>query len=375
LAGKLLYFCDRIVLDRKTGMAEVDFERRGAVGIIVLNRPKVLNALTHAMIKAIRTRLAAWAVDDGVAAVVVRGEGPRAFCAGGDIRMFYESAGNRDFRVQEFWHDEYTLMIEIERYPKPYIALLHGIAMGGGLGISLHGGYRVADDGLTLAMPETGIGFFPDVGASWFLSHCPGETGTYLAMSGARIGRDDALALGLVNRALPQEKWPELIDALAAGEEISDLLHPARPAELSPLLAVRRAEIDAAFSAPTAEEVLRRWDADGSDWAAAAAKTIRSRSPTSVKIALRAVREGRGLSFGDCMRMEFRVACHLTAKPDFREGIRATIIDKDGKPNWRPAELAAVADEEVAACFSPLPEGELERGTNGGNRISYEAHD
>ncbi len=340
-------------------MDEVLFERRGAVGIVVLNRPKVLNALNHAMIKAIRTQLAVWARDDDIASVVVRGEGSRAFCAGGDIRTFYESAAKHDFRVQEFWRDEYTLMIEIKRYPKPYIALMHGIAMGGGLGVSLHGAYRLADESLVLAMPETGIGFFPDVGASWFLPRCPGETGTWLAMSGARIGRDDALDLGLISHALPREKWPDLIDALATGEPIGDLLRHARPVEISPPLAEYRAEIDAAFSAVSAEDVLHRLDEEGTGWTAAAAKLIRSRSPTSVRIAFRAAREGRKLSFEECMRMEFRVACRMTNLPDFREGIRAAIIDKDGKPAWRPAVLTDVAERDVAACFAPFPDGDL----------------
>lgn len=342
-------------------MDDILFERRGAVGVITLNRPKVLNALSHAMIKALRSQLFFWAKDDTVKSVVIRGEGPRAFCAGGDIRAFHDSAARRDFKVQQFWRDEYSLMVEIKRYPKPYVALLHGISMGGGLGVSLHGSYRIADTSLVLAMPETGIGFFPDVGASWFLSRMPGETGFYLGMTGARIGLADAYALGLVTHALAQEKWPDLIEALAAGEVPADLLRNACPDDAPPPLAVHRDEIAAAFSADTVAETLARLDASKTGWAGEAAAVIRSRAPMSVKVARTAIETGRSETrFEACMRMEFRVACRMAERPDFLEGIRATVVDKDGKPRWSPASLDAVSAEDVTAVFAPMAGDELD---------------
>lgn len=340
-------------------MDEISFERRGAAGLIVLKRPEALNALNHAMIKALRAQLFFWESDDAVKTVVIRGEG-RAFCAGGDIRAFHASAAGHDLKVQEFWRDEYSLNAEIKRFAKPYVALLHGISMGGGLGVALHGGYRIADSSLVLAMPETIIGFFPDVGASWFLPRLPGEVGMYLGLTGARLKLVDAQELGLVTHTLPQEKWPTLIDALAAGEPVSDLLRHAATVEGVPALAAYRREIDAAFSAASAEEILHRLDEAGSDWCRRTAETIRSRSPTSVKVAYQALRDGRACArFEDCMAMEYRVACRLALQPDFLEGIRAQIIDKDGKPRWSPPRLEQVREEDVAALFAPLPEGEL----------------
>jgi enoyl-CoA hydratase len=340
-------------------MNDILFERRGAAGIVTLNRPKVLNALNRPMIVSLRETLKVWAADDEISAVVVRGEGERAFCAGGDIRMFYESSGTDGAEARDFWREEYALNAEIKHYPKPYIALMHGIVMGGGMGLALHGAYRVADESLLCAMPETGIGFFPDVGASWFLSHCPGEIGLYLALSGARLKLPDALYLNFVSHFLPQEKWSELIEALSSGDAASDLLRRAQLKAEEPPLGKVRTAIDAAFSAQTPEEILRRLDAAGTAWSREAAALIRSRSPTSVKIALREVREGRHLAFDDCMRMEFRIASRMPELPDLREGIRATIIDKDNKPMWSPQNLDAVPDNVVDGCFLPLPDGEL----------------
>lgn len=341
-------------------MDDILFERRGAAGIITLNRPQALNALTHDMIRALRAQLRKWEDDDVIACVVIRGEGPRAFCSGGDIRAFHDSARKRDLNVRAFWADEYVLNAEIQRFAKPYVALMHGIAMGGGLGVSLHGTYRIADESLTLAMPEVGIGFFPDVGASWFLPRLPGETGTCLGLTGMRIGLADALALGLVTHRLERERWGDLLDALASGEAISTLLRNARPAGIEAPLDAHRRAIDAAFSAETVEEVLRRLDAEGGEWTRQTAKLMRSRSPTSLKVALAAMRKGRQATrFADCMKMEFRIANRMTGQADFLEGIRAAVIDKDHKPAWQPASLEAVDDGAVSAFFTPDPLGEL----------------
>lgn len=341
-------------------MNDVLFETRGAVGIITLNRPKALNALTHAMIRAIRAALETWAGDDRVGAVVIRGEGERAFCAGGDIKMFHASAVAGDRQAEDFWFDEYALISYIHHYPKPYISLLHGIVMGGGLGLSVPGAYRVAAENLACAMPETGIGFFPDVGASWFLSRAPGKAGLYMAMTGARVKRDDAVYLGLVTHVLPQKNWPDFINALASGDDVGDLLRRARPAAQETALRRLRGVIDPVFSADCAEDVLARLDAENSGFSRETATLIRSRSPSSVKVAFTSAQKAKSLSFDDVMRMEYRVACHIKQRhADFREGIRATVIDKDNRPVWGPVSLEYVTQAMVEDCFAVLPEGEL----------------
>lgn len=345
-------------------MDEILFERRGVVGLVTLNRPKVLNALSHDMIVTLRRTLDAWAEDESVGSVVLRANGERAFCAGGDIRAFYESAkaGNADTR--KFWADEYSLIAAIKRYPKPYISLIHGICMGGGMGVSINGAYRLACDSVVCAMPETIIGFYPDVGASFYLSHCPGETGTYLALTGAQTKLNDAVYLGFVTHVLPQQKWPDLIDALASGEEIGDLLRFARQEvrerAASAPIAKHRKRIDAAFSGASVEEILSRLDSDNSPFARETAALMRQRSPTSLKIAYRAQRMGRMQAFDDTIKMEYRLSANIQALPDFSEGIRAKIIDKDGKPNWCPKALDQVAATTVDGCFDVPPGGDLE---------------
>lgn len=341
-------------------MSDVLFEKRGAVGIITLNRPKALNALTHGMIRAIRAALEEWAADDSVGAVVLHGTGERAFCAGGDVKMFHASAVAADRQAEDFWFDEYALISYIHHYPKPYISLLHGIVMGGGLGLSVPGAYRIAAENLTCAMPETGIGFFPDVGASWFLSRAPGKTGLYMAMSGARVKRDDAVYLGLVTHVLAQKSWPDFINALASGDDVGDLLRRARPTATEPALDKQRKLIDQAFAADSVEAVLTRLDAAGTGFAREAASLIRSRSPSSVKVAFAAAHKAKTMSFDDVMRMEYRIACHIKENhADFREGIRATVIDKDNRPLWKPAAATDVSTVMIEFCFAPRQEGEL----------------
>jgi enoyl-CoA hydratase len=341
------------------GMDEILFERRGGAGLIVLNRPQALNALTYAMIRALRAQLEEWEADSGIEAVVIRGAGPRAFCSGGDIRAFYESASAGTPYVREFWQDEYALNAYIKHYPKPYIALIHGICMGGGLGVSVHGAYRVIAENAVMAWPETGIGFFPDVGANYVLPRCPGEIGTYLALTGARARARDALHLGLATHVLGEDRWPDFLEALASGEPASDLLRTAGAKTGEAPLIEHRALIDAAFAAPTVEEILARLDAAGGGFARETANLLRSRSPTSLKVALHAQREGKLYDFDGCMKMEFRIACRMAEKPDFREGVRAVIIDKDNKPAWLPRTLNGVPEQAVTMCFAPLAESEL----------------
>jgi enoyl-CoA hydratase len=334
-------------------------EKRGALGLLTLDRPQVLNALTHGMVRTLAARLEDWAGDPSIAAVAIRGEG-QAFCAGADIRAFYHSVSADNDEAAAFLRDEYRLNAFIAAYPKPYVALLHGITMGGGAGLSLHGRYRVADSSLNFAMPETGIGFVVDVGASYFLPRCPGESGIYLALSGARIGVADALQAGLVTHAVAAGQFEALIEKLAAGDDaeksIAALAHKPGPAPL----AEHRRRIDTIFATSTVEAVLERLERDGSDFAHAAAQAIRGRSPTALKFTLRQMREGRIRNLPDCLKMEYRIALRALKGPDFREGVRAALIDKDRAPKWRPSALAAVSDADIAGYFAPLGDGELQ---------------
>jgi len=338
---------------------QIIFERRGAVGLITLNRPKALNALTHAMCVSMKKRLADWASDDAIACVVIGGEGERAFCAGGDIRALYESGKAGTQYIFDFYRDEYLLNAAIKHYRKPYIALLGGIVMGGGVGVSLHGSHRVADESMLFAMPETGIGLFPDVGGSFFLPRLPGALGMYLGLTGARLKRDDARFAGIATHIVARAKWETLLSRLSDGEAPEDVLEALREKDKGAPLAELSGKINTMFSADSVEEILARLDADDAEWSRESAKTIRAKSPTSTKLAFRQIRNGARLSFDDCMRMEFRMVSRVIAGHDFYEGVRATIIDKDGAPNWRPGALADVRDQDIDAYFAPLADKEL----------------
>jgi len=338
-------------------MSESDdilFERRGAVGLITLNRPKALNALTHGMAVAMHARLKEWAADAAIACVVVQGAGERAFCAGGDIRTLYDSGKAGTPYALEFYRDEYLLNAYIKHYPKPYIALISGIVMGGGVGVSVHGSHRIADETTVFAMPETGIGLFPDVGGSFFLPRLPGELGLYLGLTGARLKAADAFHAGIATQFVPATQRAALVEQFAAGNVSVGNTNPG-PAPLADLCG----KIDTIFSAATVEAILERLERDGSDWALDTAATIRGKSPTATKLAFRQIREGKSKSFDDCMRMEFRMVNRVIAGHDFYEGVRATIINKDGKPKWKPATLAEVAEIDIDHYFLPLGEKEL----------------
>ncbi|MCO5145192.1 MAG: enoyl-CoA hydratase/isomerase family protein [Aquamicrobium sp.] len=334
--------------------AEVLFEKRGRAGIVTLNRPKALNALNSAMVRLIHPQLVAWASDPSVELVVVRGAGEKAFCAGGDIRQLHDWGKAGDPAMLEFYHEEYRLNAFIKCYPKPYVAVVDGIVMGGGVGLSAHGSHRVAGERLMFAMPETGIGFFPDVGGTFFLPRMPGRTGTWLALTAARLGQADALWSGFATHAVASADLGAVVDALAEkGDPDTTLAAFARPAGDAPaevLLPV----IDRCFSADTVEGILARLDAEDGEWAAKQAAAIRQKSPTSLKIALRQMREGAAASFEDCMRTEYRIVSRIPAGVDFYEGVRAVIIDKDNAPKWRPDRLEDVADAAIDAYFAPL---------------------
>ena len=335
--------------------SEVLFERRGAAGVVTLNRPKALNAVTHEMVRALRHQLDAWADDAAVTRVIVTAAGDKAFSAGGDIRALYElGRAGRQEEALTFWRDEYPLNVLIKRYPKPYIALIDGIVMGGGVGVSVHGSHRVAGDRYLFAMPEVGIGFFPDVGATWFLPRMPGELGTWCALTGDRLKTADAVATGIATHHVRTERFPDLIDALCGNISVDATLGAfAEPAGEGPV-AARRGDIDRLFAGDTVEAILAALDNAHDEWAAKTAAATRTKSPTSLKIALAQVRRGKDWSFEDCMRAEMRIVSRIVYDQDFYEGVRAVIVDKDNAPRWQPPALEAVTDAEVERHFAPL---------------------
>jgi enoyl-CoA hydratase len=345
---------------------DILFERRGAAGIVTLNRPKALNAVTHAMVLALRKQLDRWADDDAVTRVVLTAAGERAFSAGGDIRALYDlgKAEKQDDALQ-FWRDEYPLNAAIKNYRKPYIALIDGIAMGGGVGVSVHGSHRVAGDRFSFAMPEVGIGFFPDVGATWFLPRMPGELGTYCALTGDRLGVGDASKSGIATHRVPSARFPALLEGLTGTVSVDAVLAAfAEPSADGPIIQ-RKVAIDRLFAGDMVENILAALDREAgsgsaeAEWAGKTAATIRTKSPLSLKLALAQVRRGKDWDFDTCMRMEFRIVSRIIHGHDFYEGVRAVIVDKDNRPHWQPATLADVGEADVECHFAPLSASEL----------------
>ena len=354
---------------------EVLFDVADGIGTITLNRPRTLNALTMTMIREMRTHFTAWMADDAVKAVVIKGAGDRAFCAGGDVRAVRQAiidhdGGDTPDLAQDFFYEEYILNHQIHTCPKPYIALIDRVCMGGGVGLSVHGGFRVATERTRVGMPETTIGLFPDVGGAWFLARLPGEAGTYLALTGVPVTVGDCLALGIATHVVPSERIADLEVALHAAD-LSDDPHGAVKAVLdsfalaadglgeTPTVAARD-EIDRCFSAPTAEEIVVRLRASKSGFAAHALETLAAKSPTSVKVTLEQIRRGgRAGTFAETMTMEYRMSQHFARGHDFPEGVRALLVDKDHDPKWNPARLEEVSDAAVAGYFDAVPWREL----------------
>ena len=339
---------------------EVIIERRGTAGLIRLNRPRALNSLTLPMIRAITAALDGFAGDPEVASVVIAGEGERGFCAGGDIRVLHESARAGDDVAEAFWREEFRLNHIIAVYPKPYIALMDGITMGGGVGLSSHGRHRIVTERTRLAMPETGIGYFPDIGATWLLSRAPGEAGTWLGLTGLDIGAADAIHAGLADLHIASSRLGEVIGALSGlprGSLSSDvdavlqaLSAPARESRLRQ----NAATIDRAFCFDSVEEILSALAAEEGEFAAETRRILLTRSPTSLKLALRLLRTGRrSASLAECLDRELGACLQILDNPDFFEGIRAAVIDKDRNPKWSPATVEAVKSEMIERFLKP----------------------
>ncbi len=352
-------------------MNEVQTEVRGCAGLITLNRPKALNALSLDMIRALTTTLLAWRGDAQVEFVAIRGMGKEgafgAFCAGGDIRFFHQAALAGDPRLEDFFTEEYALNHLIHHYPKPYVAFLDGIVMGGGMGIAGHGGInslRVATERTKMAMPETNIGLFPDVGGGWFLGRAPGHIGEYLALTGHAIGGEDAREAWLADGVLPSGElgavWAQLTSGDASGvDRPRERLGTEEPAP--PHLEPRRASIDRIFGLPTVADILTALDAEAGEWARTTAEVLRKRSPLMLHVVLKQIRLAREMPLADDLRMErdmVRNCFHLRpgAASETVEGIRALAVDKDHQPRWNPASLGDVSAALVDQYFaSPWP--------------------
>ncbi|HET7138605.1 MAG TPA: enoyl-CoA hydratase/isomerase family protein [Arthrobacter sp.] len=340
---------------------EVLFGKRGHLGIITLNRPKAVNALNAGMVAAMLEQLTAWADDDGVATVLVHGAGERGLCAGGDIVAIYRDMLGGGTDTADFWQAEYQLNSLIARYPKPYVALMDGLVLGGGVGISAHGSVRVVTERTRTGMPETTIGFVPDVGGTWLLARSPGEAGTHAALTGAHLTGADALFLGLADHFVPSGSLPELAAALEHESAEAAVVRFAQDPPSSGLEA-QRGWIDAAYAGADVEDIVRRLRTVGGE-AAAAATTIEAKSPTAVKVTLESIRRAKVLTLDEALAQEYRVGLRFLAAPDFREGIRAQVVDKDRNPHWKPATLHEVNAADVERFFAPLGDRELNLNT------------
>ncbi|MFY1702952.1 enoyl-CoA hydratase/isomerase family protein [Micromonospora sp. WMMA1923] len=326
----------------------------GHLGHLTLNRPAAINALTAQMVTIIRRTLALWAASDRVRTVLITGAGDRGLCAGGDIRAIHADAVSGGTASLDFWADEYRLNATIAAYPKPIVAWMDGLVMGGGIGISGHASLRVVTERSRLAMPEVGIGFHPDVGGSWLLSHAPGQLGTHLALTGTPIGAADAIAVGLADHYIPTARLPYLRSALArrdAAGAVASFVTTPPPATL----AAAQDWIDDCYAGGSVEKIIERLIRHHAPDARAAATMLDSRSPTALSVTLRSLRSAATLpDLPAALAQEYRLSAAMLRLPDLAEGIRAQIIDKDRCPRWQPSTLAGVPPHLVDACFRPL---------------------
>ncbi|SIO08479.1 enoyl-CoA hydratase [Rhodovulum sp. ES.010] len=343
-------------------MSDIDIRTEGRAGRITLNRPKALNALTYDMCLEIENALDAWRSEDSVALVLIDAAGDKAFCAGGDIAVMYETGTKGDYAYgQKFWRDEYRMNAKIAEFPKPVVSLMHGFTMGGGVGVGCHAAYRIVGESAQVAMPECGIGLVPDVGGSALLARASGRLGTYLGVTGARMGPGDALHAGFADHFVPEDTWQALAEDLVATGDPAAIARAAAPAPTpdSPL-AARQARIDALFAGAALTEIAEALDADGSDLATDALKRMRRNSPLAMACAIEMQRRlGPAPTIRAALALEYRFTHRAPERSDFLEGIRAAIIDKDKSPRWRHADMDAVSREDVEAMLAPLGADEL----------------
>ncbi len=336
---------------------QIKFEVFGNLGVITLNRPKALNALTTDMCKAMTKIMLAWRDDPRIGAVLVEGAGDRAFCAGGDVIMLHDSGKAGDGRAEEFWRTEYALNDLIHRYKKPYISMIDGIVMGGGVGLSVHGRLRVAGDNTLFAMPETGIGYFPDVGGTYFLPRLGRAVGNWLGLTGARLKTAQTCAFGIANVYIPSDQHAAFKTALGKanldgldGPVMDVIKHFVKMPGTPPVLP----EAISAFGKDTLPEIFAALKLDNGEWAAKQLSLLTSKSPLALYISFEALRRGAGFDFREAMRQELDLSLNFMHIPDFFEGVRAAVIDKDRNPKWEAASVDDVELEDVRRAFTPV---------------------
>ena len=340
--------------------------REGSVGVIRLNRPKAINAMTLEMSLAIDAALDRFEVDPAVALVLLEGAGERGLCAGGDIRGLYDSSKAGGDLGKVFWRQEYIMNARIAKFPKPYVAFMDGLVMGGGVGLSAHGRHRVVTERTRLAMPEVGLGFFPDVGGTWLLSRSPGELGVYFGLTGQTMNGPDAIHARFADVVVPSGKLPALREVLtnvrigAASEEIKALIDGFATGETAGPVSASQPSIDVWFAHDRMEDIVAALQRDGSKLAQATLKTLNEKSPRGMVVALKLLRLARASSsLEQCLVREYRAALEVFASDDFREGVRAAVIDKDRNPRWSPSRLEDVTPEMVAPYFAGIGADEL----------------
>lgn len=335
-------------------------QHEGKVARIRLNRPKAIHALNTAMCAAILDALEAWRIDLDIETILIDHAEGRGFCAGGDIRMLAESGAKDGAEAREFFHTEYRMNHRLFTYAKPIVAFMDGITMGGGVGLSQPAKYRVATENTRLAMPETGIGLFPDVGGGWYLSRLPGRTGQYLALTGHRLDGAECLALGLASHYLPSDRLEEAKARIAADpQQIATILEDLSAPTPDARILAHRDAIDRLFASDLLEDIFAALEADPGEWAQQQLATLRTKSPQTMKVSLRLLQEGTMMpTFEDEMRQEYAVGAHVVQRHDFLEGVRAVIVDKDNAPRWDPPTPEGVTDHVIDQIFAPLPDGE-----------------
>ncbi|MGJ4889281.1 enoyl-CoA hydratase/isomerase family protein [Bradyrhizobium sp. HKCCYLRH3099] len=340
--------------------------REGSAGIIRLNRPKAINAMTLEMSMGIDAALDQFEADSAVAVVLLEGAGERGLCAGGDIRGLYESSKVNGDLGKVFWRQEYIMNARIAAFPKPYVAYMDGLVMGGGVGLSAHGRHRIVTEKTKLAMPEVGLGFFPDVGGTWLLSRAPGQLGAYFGLTGQTLNGPDAIHARFADAVVPTEKWPALREVLTKvrpgtlSAEIDRLIAGFATGETAGPVAAQQAKIDAWFAHDSMHDIFAALEGDGSELAHATLKTLKEKSPRGMVVTLKLLRLARGAtSLQECLVREYRAALEVFRSDDFREGVRAAIIDKDRSPKWSPPDVDQVTPEMLAPYLAEIGADEL----------------
>ena len=340
--------------------------REGSAGIIRLNRPKAINAVTLEMIRDIEKALDAFETDPDVVVILLEGAGERGLCAGGDIRALWESSKVRGDLGKILWREEYILNARIAKFPKPYVAFMDGIVMGGGVGLSAHSSHRVVTEKTKLAMPEVGLGFFPDVGGTWLLSRAPGEIGTYFGLTGQTMNGADAISAGFADAVVPSDKLPALREVLTkvrpgtSSAEVKTLIDRFATGAIAGPVAAMQPKIDGWLARDRMEDIVTALQRDGSELAQATLKTLGEKSPRGMVVTLKLLRLARASSsLEECLVREYRAALEVFASDDFREGVRAAVIDKDRSPKWSPPRIEDVTSEMVAPYFAEIGADEL----------------